>query len=81
MRTPALIVALLALALQAPGAMPGAGQPQARIERVDLAARQPAAPSCQWLAPERFLVMAAVLKQDEAPRLLDEEGRPSPADF
>lgn len=81
MRTPALIVAFVALALQAPGAIQGAGEPtQAHLLPVDLAARQPT-PLCQRPARERVFVMAAVLKQDEAVLLLDEEGRPSPADF
>ncbi len=82
MRTPALIVAFLALALQSPGAIQGAaGQSQrTRIQPASITA-QPSAPTyCQRLAPERLLITAAVLKRDAA-ALLDESERPSPADF
>ena len=81
MRTPALIVAFLALALQSPGAIQGAGQSQrTRIQPASITAQASAPTYCQRLAPERLLITAAVLKRDAA-ALPDESERPSPADF
>jgi len=81
MRTPALIVTFLALALQSPGAIQGAGQSkETRIQLAGITVRPIALPYCQRLAPERLLITAAVLKRDEAAPL-DEGGGLSPADF
>ena len=81
MRTPALIVAFLALALRSPGAIQGAGQSQkTRIQPASVTAQLGAPLYCQRQASERLPITAAVLKRDEA-ALLDEGQRPSPADF
>ena len=80
MRTPALIVAFLALALQSPGAIQGAAG-QSQKTRIQPATAQLSAPTyCQRLAPERLLITAPVLNRDAA-ALLDESEGPSPADF
>jgi hypothetical protein len=81
MRTPALIVAFLALGLQSPRAIQGAGQSQrTQIQPASITAQIGVPTYCQRLALERPLITAAVLTRDAA-ALLDESERPSPADF